>query len=171
MITIQIPTYENIPQLLQLNQRYLVTHLTEQQQQGGFVRIAYTSNEIKLIIDAKEIVVAFNGEIVVGYYLIGKKSNKDELHYQKNYASSLFDINQIQFDAIGYACQVCIDAEFRNQDLYKELLLALSKLVKNKYTYFLGIISPENKTSLIVNLKLGWKPLDDFTNFYLYKIQ
>ena len=173
MITIQIPTYDHIPQLLQLNQLYLVNHLTQVQQQGGSVRIAYASNEIKLIIDAKEIVVAFNGEIVVGYYLIGKKSNKDELHYQKKYTISLFDTNQIQFNAIGYACQVCINENYRNQNLFKDMLTYLTCIVKHKYHYLLCSISKTNNVSLTTHLKNGWKVLNTFEEplFLIYTTQ
>lgn len=171
MITIQLPTYEHINQIILLNQKYLIGHLNEMQKKSGFVRIAYTSDELKQIVDAKEIIIALDGQFVIGYYLVGKKSNKVELKNQKNYALSLFDTYQLQFDKIGYACQVCIDEKYRNIDLYKELLLSLSKIVKTKYDYFLGVISPENKTSLNTNLNLGWKSLNDFTNFYLYKIQ
>ena len=95
MAVIQIPTYEHIDQIRQLNSKYLITHLTDAQKQNGFIRIEYDRDDLQQIIENKEIVIATNGEQVIGYYLIGRKSGKAALNYQRNKAKSLFDTNEI----------------------------------------------------------------------------
>lgn len=172
MITIQIPTYENIDQIRQLSGKYLIVNLTETQKKNGFIRIEYDRNDLKQIIENKEIVVATNGEKIIGYYLIGRKSDKDALDYQKNKANNLFDTNEIPFAKIGYGCQVCIDEEYRNNGFFAQMLNALSNTVKDKYTHLLCSISNNNVVSMETHAKNGWQFIDEFeiTNFYIYSI-
>ena len=54
---IQLPTYEYIDQILILNRKYLITQLPDNQKQNGFIRIAYTRDNLRKIITAGEIVI------------------------------------------------------------------------------------------------------------------
>jgi len=171
MAVIQIPTYEHIDQIRQLNSKYLITHLTDAQKQNGFIRIEYDRDDLQQIIENKEIVIATNGEQVIGYYLIGRKSGKAALNYQRNKAKSLFDTNEIPFAKIGYGCQVCIDEAYRNNGLFAQMLNTLTNQVKDKYTHLLCSVSDDNIISMKTHITNDWQLIDTFeaTKFFIYK--
>jgi hypothetical protein len=171
MATIQIPTYDHIDQIRQLNSKYLITHLTDAQKQNGFILIKYDQDDLQQIIANKEIVIATNGEKVIGYYLIGRKSGKAALDYQKNKANSLFDTNEIPFSKIGFGCQVCIDDAYRNNGLFGQMLNTLTNQVNNKYSHLLCSVSDDNIVSMKTHITNGWQLIDTFetTKFFIYK--
>lgn len=170
MPTIQLPTYEHIDQIRNLNNRNLIENLTDAQRQNGFVRIAYDRNGLQQIIANNEMVIAIENDEVVGYYLIGKKSGNAALDYQRNKAISLFNTHQITLDKIGYGCQVCIEQAFRNNGLFGQMLTALNNRVRDKYSYLLCSISDDNINSRAKHLANGWQAINDIEapGFYLY---
>lgn len=159
-MTIEIPTIENIPQIRNLNQKFLITHLTDTEKQGGFIRIEYTENELKRIIEAKEIVIAKEENKIVGYYLIGRKSDSVVLTYQHNKAINLANEQALLTEKIGYGCQVCIETNYRNNGLFAKMLIDLTKLVKQKYTYLLCSVSDDNVISMNAHRNNGWKIIE-----------
>lgn len=170
MTSILFPTFDNINQIIDLNKKYLIGYLTEEQKQNGFIRIEYGKDDLQQIITNKEIVIATGKEKVIGYYLIGRKSGKAALNYQKNKAISLFATKEILFDNIGYGCQVCIDEAFRNNGLFGQMLIALTKQVKDKYSHLLCSVSNDNIVSMKTHLNNGWQVIDNFetTQFLIY---
>lgn len=171
MTSILIPSFDNINQILNLNRKYLVSHLTNEQKQKGFVRIEYDTNGLQQVITNKEIVIATDKGKVIGYYLIGRKSGSAALNYQKNKAISLSTSNEILFDNIGYGCQVCIDEAFRNNGLFGQMLNALDKQVNSIYTHLFCSVSNENIFSLKTHVANGWQLIDtiETTQFFIYK--
>lgn len=169
MTSILFPTHNDIDQIRSLNDKYLVSHLTEVQKQSGFIRIEYDTDDLQRIITNKEIVIATIYDKVIGYYLIGRKSGKAALDYQKNKAIS-FASNETSFNNIGYGCQVCIDEAFRNNGLFKEMLIALTNEVKDKYSLLLCSVSNDNIVSMKTHLNNGWQVIDNFeaTEFLIY---
>jgi hypothetical protein len=108
MIQILSPTSENIDKIRSLNNKYLVSRLEEKEKHSGFIRIGYSSEHVQKIIDSKEIVIASDDNKVIGYYLIGRKSDNAALDYQMD---KCLTIDSISSDKIGYGCQVCIDCQ------------------------------------------------------------
>ena len=49
-MTIQIPTYDHIDQILALNSKYLINHLSDTEKLNGFIRIEYDREDIEKII-------------------------------------------------------------------------------------------------------------------------
>lgn len=170
MTSILFPTFDNINQIITLNKKYLIGGLTEEQKHKGFIRIEYDKDDLQQIVTNKEIVIATYKEKVIGYYLIGRKSGSAALNYQKSKAVSLFAANEIPFDNIGYGCQVCIDEAFRNNGLFGQMLNALTKLVRNKYSHLLCSVSNDNIVSLKTHTDNGWQTIDkiETTQFLIY---
>lgn len=173
MIQIILPTNDHLEEIRNLNERFLITHLSDKQIQNGFIRIKYSREELKKIIKSEEVVIAIDTDKVVGYYLIGKKSGNPALNYQKKKAQSLINTHSIQFDKIGYGCQVCISEENRNNGISRKMIEKLINQVANKYDYLLGSISANNKTSLQNSQKIGWTVIDEneIPTFYLLKVK
>ena len=173
MIKIHFPTLDQIDEIRKLNQKYLISHLTDKELQGGFIRIEYNTNDFMQIVNSNEIVVATNEDRIVAYYLVGRKSESPALMYQRNKAISLFNSHSIQYERIGYGCQVCIDKSYRNNGISRKMLnLLLTKLI-SKYDYLLSTISPENIISLQNSRKTGWAVIDEKESptFYLFKVK
>lgn len=158
-----LATLSHIDQIIALNRKYLITQLSNNEQlQNGFVRIAYNREELQLIIANKEIVIAVDNEMIVGYYLIGRKSGSPALAYQRNFALT---INEgMAINTIGYGCQVCIDESYRNNGLFAQMLQILVSQVKVKYNYLLCSVSNANLASLNTHLNNGWKTMGTIEN-------
>ena len=169
---ISFPKIEHLEQLVQLNRKFLINNLSPEQREKGFIRIKYSKEDFERIITNQEIVVAFNFEDVVAYYMIGRISSTKKLDYQKNIAKKVAEkFNYIE-DRIGYGCQVCIDKDFRHYGLFKNMLIALTSKLDTKYDFLLCSISDNNIASLKAHKKNGWEFVDknETTNFFLYDI-
>ncbi|HUM53418.1 MAG TPA: GNAT family N-acetyltransferase, partial [Chitinophagales bacterium] len=160
-------------QILALNSKYLINHLSDTEKLNGFIRIEYDREDIEKIIDHKEIVIATVNEKVVGYYLVGKRSEKIELEQQKVMSLILHDSGKFEYKRIGFGCQVCIDKAFRNNGLFGQMLIELVNALSEKYTHLLCTISDDNNISMKTHLKNGWKLMDEFevVKYFIYNTQ
>lgn len=173
MHQIQTPTYNHIDQILALNSKYLINHLSDTEKQNGFIRIEYDREDLEKIIDHKEIVIAVDNDKVVGYFLVGKKSEKLELELQKVMSLVLHDSGKFEYKRIGFGCQICIEEKYRGNGISKNMVDALKDLVMEKYDYLLSTISSDNKVSLQNSTMVGWYPIDliEFPRYYLLKVK
>ncbi len=169
---ILIPSITDAEKILALSKKYLLYNLNEKDCEKGFIRIAYSKEDIEQIILQKEIVIARDNEKVIGYYLIGKSSNNPALEYQKIKAEALAEKKQIPFNKIGYGCQVCIEEPYRSNGVSKLMIAELQKIIASKYDYLLSTISSNNKASLQNSTKIGWQPIGENESpmFYLFKV-
>lgn len=172
-ITIKCPEVEHIEQLIILNSKYNYQHLSQEELVRGFIRIPYTYEQFQRLIEQKEITVALFNNQVVGYYLVGKHTQNPTLEYQIQKAKQIERIHQIDFERIGYGCQVCIETEFRNMNLFADMLSILVMLVRYKYDILLCSISDYNPASLRAHQKNNWKFYDkeNSTNFLYHQIK
>ncbi len=167
-----IPKIEHVEQLIELNTKFLITNIDEQQREKGFIRIKYSREDFEKMIRAKEIVVGYNYDTVVAYYLIGRLSPSQALDYQRNKTKELVESKNYIHEKIGYGCQVCISKDFRHIGLFRNMLKVLSNSVKNKYDYLLCSISDKNRASLKAHTKNDWQFIDknEITNFYIFDV-
>jgi len=66
-IHIQLPALDQIPEILLLSEKYLWKNLPKSQREQGFIRVGYSQKDFTRIIEAKEMVVAMDSQIVTGY--------------------------------------------------------------------------------------------------------
>lgn len=172
MISIVSPTLEYVPEIEDLNYKYLIFNLTEGEKASGFIRIKYDSSDLQKIIFNEEIVIAIDNHKVIAYYLIGRTTGKPELDYQMTKARNLTRSHNVPFDKIGFGCQVCISNTSQNMGLFGKLLFSLTEKIKNKYTDLLCSISDENMISKRAHIKHGWDLIDSIetTSYFKYKI-
>lgn len=172
-ITIKCPEIEHIEQLMILNYKYNYQHLPKDELVRGFIRIPYTYEQFQQLIENKEITIGISKNKIVGYYLIGKHTLNPNLEYQIQKAKQIERIHQIDFERIGYGCQVCIEKDFRNMNLFADMLSILVLLVQYKYDILLCSISDYNPASLRAHQKNNWIFYDkeNSTNFLYHKIK
>ncbi len=170
---VNYPKIEHSDELVNLNRKFLIDNLSPEQREKGFIRIEYSIDDFKTFVKNREIVVAFNFDEIVAYYLIGRKSETTEIDYQREMTNKIVEKYRYSEEKIGYGCQVCIDQDFRHFGLFKKMLQALTKSVKRKYDYLLCSISDFNPASLKAHQKNGWEYIDktETTNFYIYNIK
>ena len=164
MIKIISPSFSHINQIRHLNERYLIKDLDDEEMNDGFIRVKYSKNELNRIIQNKEIIVAVEKDKVIGYYLIGRKSNATDLQHQIIKAKSFLDI---PLHKIGFGCQVCIDNDFRKKGLFNAMLSELKIIVKGKYSVLLCSVSENNISSLKVHIANEWQLIDTENTKYL----
>lgn len=164
---IQAPTYEHIGQILALNNRYLLSRLTDEQKQKGFIRVEYNEEDIRRIIDNQEIVIALNDKSIVGYYLIGRTSQNNGLAYQLEKVTEIIK-EPCLIDKVGYGAQAIIETEYRGQNVLNLMLNGLIELLDNKYNILFSSVTKINGNALKAHTKGGYKLLDeDDTKYYV----
>lgn len=167
MTTIQVPTYTHIDKILALNRKYLLTHLSNQEKENSFIRIEYSKDDIKRIIDHREIVVALNDNVVIGYYLIGRKSQNPALAYQLKKVIEIFKEPNTA-DKVGYGAQAILEKNYRGGELLNRMLKKLIQELNNIYTVLFSSVTKINQGALKAHSKGGYKILDeDDTKYYV----
>lgn len=170
MLQIQIPTYDHIDQILALNSKYLINHLSDTEKQNGFIRIQYDREDLEKIIDEQEIVIATENDMVIGYYMVGRKSEKFELELQKVMSLTLHHTGKFEYKKIGFGCQVCIDEAYRNNGLFGQMLNELVNALSQKYSHLLCTISDDNIISMKTHSNNGWKLVEqsELIKYFIY---
>ena len=164
---IQLPVYEHIDQILALNYKYLLSHLTDEQRQNGFVRVEYNKDDIKRIIDNREMVIALDDKTIIGYYLIGKTSLNNGLNYQLEKVTEVFK-EPFLVDKVGYGAQAIIETAYRGQNVLNLMLDSLIALLGNRYNVLFSSVTKINGNALKAHTKGGYKLLDeDDTKYYV----
>jgi len=161
----------DINSILFLNQKYLLNNVPAKRRCNGFIKIPYSFGQITNIINRGELVVAKNGDEIIGYYLIGSTCKSEALNYQKEAVIKFAKQNGADPKLIAYGLQICIDEPFHKSGLFFKMTELLVNNAKMKYDYFLCSISDENTSSLAAHIKMGWKIIDktDTTNFLIYE--
>lgn len=167
------PKIEHLDKLVELNKKFLVDNLDPIQRERGFIRIEYSKEDFERIVKAGEIVVAYNFDDIIAYYLIGKAATTNQIDYQKEMASKIATSKNIPYEKIGYSCQVCISKDFRQLGLFRNMLNMLSTSVKDKYSHLLCSISEKNIASLKAHKKNGWQFVykTEKTSFFILDVE
>ena len=167
MSLIQIPTYNHIDQILALNSKYLINHLSYSEKQNGFIRIKYDKEDLEKIITHKEIVIALDNDKIIGYYLIGRKSENIKLNYQLKKVREIFKHSHL-IEKAGYGAQAIIESKYRGQNLLNLMLYELIELLENKYNILFSSVTKINDNALKAHSKSGYKVLDeDESKYYI----
>jgi hypothetical protein len=141
---------EDLSPLLELHTANLYDILSEEQRKDGFIKVKYSESDFLAIISHQEIVVASQGNKLIGYYMVACESRSKFLNYQKEKAEEIA-VSEPTIEGlanIGYGVQICIALGFRNNGLFKALLAHLCKSVKTKYNVLLCSVSDTNTNSL-----------------------
>jgi len=166
-IIIRAAQLSDVDDLIRLNNKYLLNHLTEEQKQKGFVRVEYEREYLQQIITNKEIVVALDYDLVIGYYLIGRTSNNDRLVYQREKLLLIFN-DEKKIEKIGYGAQAVIEKEYRGNNLLQLMLNELIKQLNGKYEILFSSVTKINNSALKAHTAGGYKVLaEDDDKFYV----
>ncbi|CAM3881888.1 GNAT family acetyltransferase [Flavobacterium branchiophilum] len=167
-ITFNIAQQADIEGILALQDKYLVTNMSEADKQRGFVTTPFSIAQLNTIIAQEGLFVAKDNQTIIGYIFAGS------WHYFSqwpifNHITALFD--QIQFEGntptIHNSFQygpICIDIKYRGTGLIKPFFEFMRSNMVKKYPISLTFINQINKPSFVAHTKkIQWQVITEFS--------
>ena len=175
----QMAESKDIDSFFELQAKYLVTNLTEEQKQDGFVTTPFTVEQLTEIIGNDGLFLAKQEEKVVAYAFAGSWAYFSQWKIIEQMGEMLpltFD-NQIvtRENSFQYG-PICIDMEFRGTGLINQLFEFMRQNMVKKYPISVTFINKINERSRKAHVeKLGWKIVTEFqfngNNYYFLMLE
>lgn len=158
---------EDIPGVMNLQQRYVVTNLTPEAQKEGFVTTPFTERQLENLMEDGGLYVARTPDEVIAYLCAGSWSYFSQwpifpfiLHRLPHLS---FQRHKLSSAATFQYGPVCIDLGWRGQGILAQLFELMRLDFKKKYPTAITFINKINKRSINAHIgKLYWKIIDDF---------
>lgn len=173
---IRIGTAADIEQVLELQNKYLITNTNDSEKEQGFVSTPFSVSEIKEIIDFGGFFVAENtDEKIVAYVVVCSWKFFTQWPTFKYMASRFpkltFDGKPVDIMSSFEYGPICIDKAYRNSDLLLNLFETMRLAMKERFPIGVTFINKLNKRSFSAHTKkLKLKVIDEFSfnghNFY-----
>lgn len=158
---------DDIANMLDLQQRYLVTNLTPEAQKEGFVTTPFTESQVRQLVSEHGLYVCLAQDQVVAYLCAGNWSyfsawpifpfmthRLPQLTFHRHQLSAA---NTFQYGP------VCIDLNWRGQGVLQNLFECMRLDFVKKYAVSITFINKMNKRSINAHIdKLSWKIIDEF---------
>ncbi len=173
-IKMQIAFVDDIESFLELQAKYLVSNLSEEQRKDGFVTTPFTIEQLKEIIKTEGLFVAKIREKVIGYAFAGTWAYFSQWKIIEEMGKMLpinFENQEVTFENSFQYGPICIDLEFRGSGLINLLFEFMRINMVNKFPISVTFINKINERSRKAHVeKLGWKIVKDFqfngNNYY-----
>lgn len=170
----QIAFVDDIESFLELQAKYLVSNLSEEQRKDGFVTTPFTIEQLKEIIKTEGLFVAKIREKVIGYAFAGTWAYFSQWKIIEEMGKMLpinFENQEVTFENSFQYGPICIDLEFRGSGLINLLFEFMRINMVNKFPISVTFINKINERSRKAHVeKLGWKIVKDFqfngNNYY-----
>jgi ribosomal protein S18 acetylase RimI-like enzyme len=169
-------TTSDIPQVLALQETYLLANTKEEDKEQGFVSTPFSAEQLQEVIDFGGFYVAENESKKVIAYLVVCSWDFFTQWPTFKYMASRFP--QLTFDGKPVSTEnsfeygpICIDKAYRNQGIAEKLFTFMCKDIKRRYPIGVTFINKLNHRSFNAHTnKLGLKVIDEFSfnghNFY-----
>lgn len=156
----------DIPDLLTLHEKWLFPNLREEDRGSGFLTCdKYSESDFNKMINADEVVVTFDGDRLVGYYLFDNYSNTNSLKLFQASIDKLLELGLFRTNRICRRAQAVIERDYQNSGLSKQMLQKLIEQIDGKYDVLFSIVY-KNNPKLIAHQKAGWKILHEDSEKY-----
>lgn len=160
-------TNEDIPGVLELQSKYLVTNLSEEEKKEGFVTTPFTVNQIQDIIKLDGLFIAEASGKIVAYVFAANwdyfnpwpifKFMTDRFPNLSYKNIPLTRSNTFQYGPIS------IDKKFRGTGLLNEIFEVMRLHFKDDYPISITFINKVNSHSTHAHIKkLNWEIIDEF---------
>lgn len=162
-----IATLDDIPSVLSLQDKYLVTHLSDEEKKEGFVTTPFTVEQLQFVISNKGLFLAKNGTETIAY-IFGASWEFFKQWPIFDYMTTLF--SQFQFKNFTITTSnsfqygpICIDKKFRGSGLIFPLFEFMRIHMKGNYPLGVTFINKINIPSFKAHTeKLKWEVIDEF---------
>ncbi len=157
----------DISGILELQSANLVSNLSVQEQENGFVTTPFTIDLIEEIILQDGLFIAIDKEKVVSYVFAGSWeyfSYWDIFKYMiKRFPNLKFQGKTITTENSFQYGPICIDVNYRGKGLINQIFEEMRLNLKEKYPISLTFINAVNIPSTKAHTgKLGWEIIDRF---------
>ena len=167
-IILEIANSSDISGILKLQELYLVSNLTDQEKQAGFVTTPFTVDLLKEVINHEGLFVAKSNNEIIGYAFAASWSFFSQwpifeymISMFPRYKFHDFDMNAITSFQYG---PVCIHKHFRGQGILIELFEFMRIHMVKKYPISVTFINKINIPSTKAHVeKLKWTVIDEFS--------
>lgn len=166
-IKFEIATLHDINGILDLQELYLASNLSEEQKSGGFVTTRFTIAQLTEVINCKNLFVAKDDNKIIAYIFAGSWAFFSQWPLFKHMISLLPQLDFFDFDftttnSFQYG-PICIQKDYRGKGLIIPFFEFMRMHMKNKYPLSLTFINKTNIPSQKAHTeKLKWKSIADF---------
>lgn len=156
----------DIDNLIALNKKWQLAALNGDTQKG-FVGAAFDKDFFEILINRKEVVVAYNNDEMIGYMLSVNHSDTGLLKVHKEEAEKLKLNGTIDAkDNVAVGIQTAVELAYHGTGLISLIRNEFKNLLRDRYQYFFTTIAKENIRSYTSATKFGWKLVGENEHYY-----
>jgi hypothetical protein len=166
-IALEIAKINDIEGVLSLQELYLVSNLTEEEKESGFVTTPFTIAQLTEVIENKGLFIAKDNHKIIAYIFAENWSFFNQwpiFRYMNTLFTSLtfLDFNITTTNSFQYG-PICIHAAYRGKGLIRPFFEFMRSHVVAHYPLALTFINKKNIPSLKAHTqKLKWTIISDF---------
>ncbi len=164
---LEVAKLSDIEGVLDLQKRYLVSNLTEEEKKSGFVTTPFSVEQLTYVINNEGLFVAKDNNKIIAYIFAESWDFFSQYPIFERMISlfpelSFFDFEITSTSSFQYG-PVCIDKKYRGKGLINLLFEFMRIHIVKKYPLSLTFINKTNVPSLKAHTeKLKWTIISDF---------
>ena len=164
---LEVAKLSDIEGVLDLQKRYLVSNLTEEEKKSGFVTTPFSVEQLTYVINNEGLFVAKDNNKIIAYIFAESWDFFSQYPIFERMISlfpelSFFDFEITSTSSFQYG-PVCIDKKYRGKGLINLLFEFMRIHIVKKYPLSLTFINKTNAPSLKAHTeKLKWTIISDF---------
>lgn len=165
-ITCRKATNQDMSGVVALQDANLVSNLSSAEQKDGFLSGAFTAEQFSEMNDDVGILIALDGDVVVGFICIG--SVEFNIAYPlpaamiEAFSNLYYDGRRVDSYVCVIAGPVCIAKEKRGTGLFEIMYNQVSSILPAHVQLITTLVSKSNPRSLRAHEKVGMQVLGDF---------
>ena len=163
----RIAVLDDIPRVMSLQDKYLVTNLSEAEKLNGFVTTPFSAQQIALVVGNNGLFIAETDGQIVAYAFTGTWA-----FFEAWPIFQVMEARLVKLNFLGQALStqntfqygpICIDNTMRGTGLLQQLFETVRLSVKEQFPISITFINQVNLRSLKAHTgKLGWVVIDEF---------
>lgn len=169
LVATTVTTHAELDQVLDLQQKYLVTNIDKEEMQSqGFVTVQHTPELLQQMHSLAPSIIIKNGDEVVAYALVMLNECRhlvpalvpmfnsfDQLTWKGNF------LGEYSFYVMG---QVCVAKAYRGQGLFDMLYHKHREVYQPQFDFIVTEVATRNKRSLRAHERVGFKTIHVYTD-------
>ena len=164
-----VTTNEELQQIVELSGKYMRANFSEADQHThGFLTWNYSFELLQQMNTQQPHVIVKDGERVIAYALVALKEARQfhpDLNAMIEQLETVEYNNEKLSDYKYYVMgQVCVDAAYRGNNVFKMLYLHHKKLFAEDFDFVATEISTTNKRSIRAHEKVGFKTIYTYSD-------
>jgi hypothetical protein len=166
IIDVRQATAADIDNLILLNAKWQLAVLNGDTQKG-FVGAAFNKDFFELLINRREVIVAYDNDVLVGYMLSVNHSDAGLLKNHKEEAEKLKENGTLlPTDNVAIGIQTAVELPYHGTGLISIIRNEFRDLLRDRFQYFLTTISKDNIRSFTSATKFGWKKVAENDHYH-----